>query len=126
MSGPSPGDENAPISLSPPPPAVQDEEIAHLVDESLARRQHRGWSRHSIPHSPLSPSSRKRRDEEDPLIVPESAEEETSETGTSRPRPSRALTSGSVKLEGLIQLERELGAQKVLYRYVDVYENQRG
>jgi hypothetical protein len=126
MSGSPYGEENESPSLSPPPPAVQDEEIAHLVDESLARRQQRGWSRHSIPHSPLSPSSRKRRDEEDPLIVPEEAEEETSEGRQSRPGPSRTLTSGSVKLEGLIQLERELGAQKVLYRYVDVYENQRG
>jgi hypothetical protein len=125
MSGSPSGEENDLTSLSPPPPAVQDEEIAHLVDESLARRQQRGWSRHSIPHSPLSPSSRKRRDEEDPSIVPE-AEDETSEGRQSRPGPSRTLTSGSVKLEGLIQLKREVGTPKVLYRYVDVYENQRG
>jgi hypothetical protein len=126
MSEPLSGEEDALKPLSPPPPAVQDEEIAHLVDQSLARRQQRGWNRHSILHSPLSPSSRKKRDDEDAVIAPEAAKEEANEARPSRARPSRTLTSGSVKLEGLIHMERELRAQKVLYRYVDVYENQRG
>jgi hypothetical protein len=126
MSEPPSGGGDALIPLTPPPPAFQDEETAQLVEQSLARRQQRGWNLHSISLSPLSPSSRRNREEDDPVIGSEAAEEEVSEGRPSRARSSRTLTSGSVKLDGFIQLESELGAQKVLYRYVDVYENQRG
>ena len=120
------GAENGLVPLSPPPPAVQDDETAQLVEDSLARRQPRGWRKHSLALSPLSPTSRKRRNEGEPVLVPETAGEQPSDAGSSRPYPSRTLTGGSVKLDRLIQEECHLGEQKVLYRYVDVYENQRG
>lgn len=120
-----PNEDDAIPPLSPPPPAVLDDETAQLVDESLARRHSRGWNRHSLPLSPLSPNSRRKKDEETDVIA-EASEDAVQEARPSRFRPSRTITSGSVKLEGLKQAEEHLKAQKVLYRYAEVYENQRG
>ncbi|KIM20886.1 hypothetical protein M408DRAFT_30021 [Serendipita vermifera MAFF 305830] len=71
--------------------------------------------------------SKKNRDDEEGDVIAEAREEaEAEEARPSRTRPSRSITNGSVKLEALIQVEHDLSMQKVLYRYAEVYENQRG
>jgi hypothetical protein len=176
-------------TLSPPPPAVQDEETAQLVDAVLAKRHSKSW-RHSLQHSPLlsplSPNLRNKQKQsasasapptatvpetegQDEAVNEERAEEsvengESGENGrgssstsaalpsTERPgadepalgtlrrgqrkaAPQRLETFGSVKMEDLLHKDQDpltaktgktSASQKVLYRYADVYENQRG
>lgn len=174
-------------TISPPPPAVQDEETAQLVDAALAKRHSKSW-RHSLQHSPLSPLSPNFRNKQKqpassnknatpttaentnvaegdpenediegkpgesgengrgssspsaavPIAERAGADEAASGTlrrGQRKAAPQRLETFGSVKLENKLLLEQDpataqtgktTDSQKVLYRYADVYENQRG
>ncbi|PVF95793.1 hypothetical protein CPB86DRAFT_816929, partial [Serendipita vermifera] len=128
--------------LSPPPPSIKDEDIELLVDQELAKRQSKkGWHRISFPHghhSPVSPfspaSSKTNNSREGDNTDGEGAEGSDENAGLTRPArvvPRRTLTDGSVKLERITSDVSDTSPvkerlPKAVYRYVDIYENQRG
>jgi hypothetical protein len=129
------------LPLSPPPPSIKDDDTEILVDQELAKRlSKKGWHRISFPHghSPVSPFSAasSKTNNSRGGEGGESAEGSDENAGATRPSrviPRRTLTDGSVKLERIThdvadqtspQLKDRL--PKAVYRYVDIYENQRG
>ncbi|CAG8618593.1 5052_t:CDS:10 [Acaulospora colombiana] len=129
--------------LSPPPPSIKDEDIELLVDQELAKRQSKkGWHRISFPHghhspvSPFSPASSKTNNSRGVDSTDgggaEGSDENAGLTRPARVVPRRTLTDGSVKLERITSDSSDQTSPKgeklpkAVYRYVDIYENQRG